>query len=69
MRFIGLVLVLAGAALMYFIGYQGLTIDQARTRLAQLFNIPGLAPPQPYVGAPAATMGAIGSAALKGAKS
>ena len=45
MRFVGLVLVLVGLTAGYFLGYQGLTIDQARARLAQLLNLPGLAPP------------------------
>ena len=45
MRFVGLVLVLVGLAAAYFLGYLGLTIDQARARLAQLLNLPGLAPP------------------------
>ncbi len=45
MRFVGLVLVLVGLAVGYFLGYLGLTIDQARARLAQLLNLPGLAPP------------------------
>jgi hypothetical protein len=45
MRFVGLVLVLVGLAAGYFLGYLGMTIDQARARLAQLLNLPGLAPP------------------------
>jgi hypothetical protein len=45
MRFIGLVLVLVGAALAYFGGYRGMTIDQSRDRLAELLNLPGLASP------------------------
>lgn len=44
MRFVGLVLVIVGAAAMYFMAYKGMTIDQARTRLATLFNLPGLKP-------------------------
>ena len=47
MRFVGLVLVLVGLAAGYFLGYLGLTIDQARARLAQLLNLPGLGPPAP----------------------
>jgi hypothetical protein len=46
MRFVGLVLVLVGLAAGYFLGYLGMTIDQARARLAQLLNLPGLAPPK-----------------------
>jgi uncharacterized protein YjeT (DUF2065 family) len=45
MRFVGLVLVLVGLAVGYFLGYLGMTIDQARARLALLLNLPGLAPP------------------------
>jgi len=45
MRFVGLVLVLIGLAAAYFLGYRGMTVDQARARLAQLLNLPGLAPP------------------------
>jgi hypothetical protein len=45
MRFVGLVLLLIGLAAAYFLGYLGLTVDQARARLAQLLNLPGLAPP------------------------
>jgi hypothetical protein len=46
-RFIGLVLAMSGAAVVYFLGYQGKTVDEMRTRLAQLTNLPGLAPPAP----------------------
>ena len=45
MRLVGLVLVMIGLAAGYFLGYKGMTIDQARSRLAQLLNLPGLAPP------------------------
>ena len=44
MRFLGLVVVLTGATVAYFLGYRGFTVDQMRTRLAQLLNLPGLAP-------------------------
>ena len=42
MRFVGLVLVLIGLAVGYFLGLRGLTFNQARDRLAQLLNLPGL---------------------------
>lgn len=45
MRFIGLLLVLFGMAISYFIGYRGMSINDARTKLSQLLNVPGLAPP------------------------
>ncbi len=44
MRFVGLLLVLLGAAVAYYIGYLGWSIDQVRTHLAQILNLPGLAP-------------------------
>jgi|SRR5579859_2286102 len=44
MRFVGLLLVLFGAAVAFYIGYLGWSIDQVRTHLAQLLNLPGLAP-------------------------
>ena len=55
MRFIGLVLVLVGVAAAYFLGYLGMTIDQARARLAQLLNLPGLNPPNTVSGASSST--------------
>jgi hypothetical protein len=45
MRFVGAVLVVVSLTVGYFLGYRGLTFDQMRSRLAQLLNIPGLAPP------------------------
>lgn len=45
MRFLGLVVAIVGAVVIYFLGYRGMTVDQMRTRLAQLTNLPGLAPP------------------------
>jgi hypothetical protein len=45
MRFLGLVVVLSGATVAYFLGYRGFSVDQMRTRLAQLLNLPGLTPP------------------------
>ena len=45
MRFVGAVLVVVAFGLMYFMAYKGMTIDQARTRLATLLNLPGLKPP------------------------
>jgi hypothetical protein len=56
-RFFGAVLVIVGAAAMYFMAYKGMTIDQARTRLATLLNLPGLAPP---VGAAGEALGTLG---------
>ncbi len=44
MRFVGLVLVLLGVAVSFFLGYRGMTVDEARARLARLLNLPGLAP-------------------------
>ncbi len=44
MRFVGAVLVLVGLTVGYFLGYRGLSFDQTRSRLAQLLNLPGLAP-------------------------
>lgn len=59
MRFVGLVLVLGAVATIYFVGYRGMTVDQARARLAQLLNLPGLQTPSRSAGsAPAAGMAA-----------
>ncbi|HXJ28218.1 MAG TPA: hypothetical protein VNH17_21050 [Streptosporangiaceae bacterium] len=50
MRFIGLVFVLSSAAIAWFLGIKGTgnvgtDVNNMRTRLAQLLNLPGLAPP------------------------
>lgn len=50
MRFIGLVMVLVGVGIGYFLGFKGTgdpaaDVATARTRLAQLLNLPGLNPP------------------------
>lgn len=52
MRFVGAVLVVVGLGFMYFMAYKGMTIDQARTRLASLLNLPGLKPPAAPAGSP-----------------
>lgn len=44
MRFVGLLLVLFGAAVAFYIGYLGWSINQVRTHLAQMLGLPGLAP-------------------------
>lgn len=51
-----------GGALMYFIGYRGMSVDQVRTRLSQLLNLPGLAPPTAVANTSA--IGKAGNAAL-----
>jgi hypothetical protein len=49
-RFIGLVLAMTGVAVGYLLGYRGLSVSEARDRLAQLLNLPGLkAPTYPAV--------------------
>ena len=60
MRFIGLVMVLTGVAIAYFLGFKGTGDPQkdvatARSRLAQLLNLPGLNNPP---GSPSSAAGA-----------
>lgn len=64
MRFLGLVLALSGIAVAYFLGYREMSIDQARTRLAQLLNLPGLAPPGSAGSTPADQVGNAAPAAV-----
>ena len=40
LRAFGLLLVLGGLSFMWYLGYQGLTFDQARQHLAALFGVP-----------------------------
>lgn len=62
MRFVGLVMVLTGVGIGYFLGFKGTgdptaDVATARTRLAQLLNLPGLSPTPAAAGSSSAATG------------
>ncbi len=63
MRFVGLLLVLIGLAVGYYLGFRGESFAQMRNRLAQLLNLPGIAATRPPSNAAGSAPAAKGMAA------